>query len=115
MVISQRLLTTLRELGAESAGCETGGILAGYYNDGHDTAIITRREGPPSDSKMKSDCFYRGTRGRRNLLKRLWEVQEYSLGEGHIIPAAKRKPAPKTGTRGRPLRTMPQSLAPNPS
>lgn len=57
VVISQRLLTTLRQLGAESAGCETGGILAGYYNDSPDMAIITRREGPPSDSKMKPNCF----------------------------------------------------------
>ena len=57
VVVRQRLLATLRQVGAESAGRETGGILAGYYNDSPDMAIITRREGPPADAKMKPNCF----------------------------------------------------------
>lgn len=113
VIVRQGLLTTMRELCAAAAGRETGGILAGYYNNSHATAIITRLEGPPADSKMKPDRFYRGTQGLRDLLERLWAGQEYYLGEWHYHPGARGKPAARTGARCRPLRTMPQSVAPN--
>lgn len=65
---------------------ETGGILIGHYSPDHRTAVVTRVEGPPSDSRSGSTWFVRGVRGLQRLLRGCWARGEYYLGEWHYHP-----------------------------
>lgn len=67
---------------------ETGGILIGCYNEGNDTAIVTRADGPPPDSRASHTRFRRGVQGLTDLLGRMWTrpIRTYYLGEWHFHP-----------------------------
>ena len=82
-----------------AGGNETGGILVGRYNENHDTAVVTRATGAPSDSTATRRGFRRGIRGLRAFLARLWrEGHEYYLGEWHYHPHG--PPEPSGNRRG---------------
>ena len=86
LVIGNSQLERMHARCAASHPLETGGVLIGYYNTRHDTAIITGAAGPPPDSQCGRTRFYRGTQGVSDLLKRLWQKREYYLGEWHYHP-----------------------------
>lgn len=67
---------------------ETGGILIGCYNERHDTAIVTRIDGPPPDSRASRTRFSRGVKGLSDLLGRMWArpIRTFYLGEWHVHP-----------------------------
>ncbi|MFD2609169.1 Mov34/MPN/PAD-1 family protein [Deinococcus taklimakanensis] len=76
---------------AQAAGQdETGGILVGQYTPDHRTALITRAEPPPSDSRSGPTWFQRGVTGVKDILNRLWiaPTRTYYLGEWHYHPHA---------------------------
>jgi len=69
---------------------ETGGILIGYYTGSLRRAVIERATPPPSDSRTGPTSFYRGVKGLRGLLSKLWRrplsKRRYYLGEWHFHP-----------------------------
>src|SRR5436190_23681590 len=68
---------------------ETGGILAGYYNEAHDRAIITGVSRAPADSRGGRTWFNRGIRGLQRWVDRFWfRERRYYLGEWHFHPYA---------------------------
>ena len=93
LVIGNRQLSDMRAMCAESHPLETGGVLTGYYNERHDTAIVTGVAGPPPDSRRQRTGFYRGTRGLRQMLLNLWRRSEYYLGEWHYHPGGSALPS----------------------
>ena len=93
LVIGNRQLERLHALCAASHPLETGGVLTGYYNAGHDTAVVTRAAGPPPDSQRERTRFYRGTQGLNGMLGRLWQKREYYLGEWHYHPGGAAQPS----------------------
>ena len=93
LVIGNALLMKMKESCARAHPLETGGVLIGRYNEGHDTALVSRAIGPPSDSKSSLTTFLRGSRGLHGLLNRLWTRKEYYLGEWHYHPSASAQPS----------------------
>ena len=93
LVIGNPLLMKMKESCARAHPLETGGVLIGRYNEGHDTALVSRAIGPPSGSKSGLTTFLRGTRGLHGLLNRLWTRREYYLGEWHYHPSASAQPS----------------------
>lgn len=76
---------------ARTAGVnETGGILIGQYSVDHQTALITRAEPPPTDSRAGPTWFERGVTGVKEILHRMWRApqQTFYLGEWHFHPFA---------------------------
>jgi len=70
-----------------ASGLETGGVLIGYYNPKHDSAIITGATDAPRDSVHFRASFHRGIFGLQSLLKRLWtRRREFYIGEWHYHP-----------------------------
>jgi len=71
-----------------SNSLETGGILIGTYNERHDTALVSRADGPPPDSKATSHRFWRGVQGLAEALQRRWSrpIRTFYLGEWHYHP-----------------------------
>ncbi len=68
---------------------ETGGILAGYYSDRMDCAVVTYVSGPPKDSKATPTSFYRGVKGLQRRLNTAWaNRREFYLGDWHYHPYA---------------------------
>ena len=98
LVIGDAQMTKMRERCARAHPLETGGILIGCYNEGHDTALVSRVTESPADSKSGPTTFRRGTRGLQGLLKALWSRGEYYLGEWHYHPGASARPS-STDTR----------------
>ncbi|MDR9748536.1 Mov34/MPN/PAD-1 family protein [Paenibacillus taichungensis] len=82
----------LKQLLAWSVGSkrlETGGVLAGYYNDELNKAIIIQGSDAPKDSKHMRYRFYRGVIGLQEWLEMIWEKEKaYYLGEWHFHPYA---------------------------
>jgi integrative and conjugative element protein (TIGR02256 family) len=79
----------------ESGRNETGGILAGKYDDSHKRACICVVLDAPGDSRRGRFTFVRGVRGLQGWLNLLWnKKQEYYLGEWHFHPFA--PPAPSS-------------------
>ena len=71
----------------EEAGyVETGGILIGTYSDDGASARVSRALGPPEGSEATPTSFTRSEAGLADLLKQLWTVQQYYLGEWHSHP-----------------------------
>ena len=93
LVIGNRRLSVMRAECSESHPLETGGVLIGYYNARHDTAIVTGAGGPPPDSERGSARFYRGTQGLDRLLANLWRKREHYLGEWHCHPGGSARPS----------------------
>ena len=93
LLISECLLNDMHTFCAVARPLETGGILIGYYNCRHDTAIITMVTGPPEDSVRKRTRFSRGVRGLQSVLDARWDQREYYLGEWHCHPAGSAQPS----------------------
>jgi integrative and conjugative element protein (TIGR02256 family) len=72
---------------------ETGGVLAGYYSQLLDRAIIKNLTGPPKDSKRGYTWFVRGVSGLQSLIFQLWKKKQYYLGEWHFHPHASSHPS----------------------
>ena len=98
LVIGEAQVMKMRESCARAHPLETGGILIGCYNEGHDTALVSRVTESPADSKSGPRTFRRGTRGLQGLLEALWSRREYYLGEWHYHPGASARPS-STDTR----------------
>ena len=76
---------------ARAAGqAETGGVLIGFYNDHHDTAVVARADGPAPDSHASRHRFWRGVQGLAETLAQRWSrpMRTYYLGEWHYHPFA---------------------------
>lgn len=86
--IPSAVLDRMLKLCEDARGMETGGIFVGSYSNGHDCALVTDCSSAPQDSSAGIRHFYRGIRGLRRWLKRLWRHQEkqYYLGEWHHHP-----------------------------
>lgn len=68
---------------------ETGGILAGYYDDTYKKAVILGSSAAPTDSKHSRTRFYRGVKGLKEWLNKLWKKEKaFYLGEWHFHPFA---------------------------
>ena len=93
LVISHCRLSGMCDLCSKSHPLETGGVLTGYYNEGHDTAIVTGAGGPPPDSERGRTRFYRGTQGLGQVLADLWRKREHYLGEWHYHPGGSAQPS----------------------
>lgn len=90
------VLDRMLALCENSEGIETGGIFVGHYSSGHDCAIVTDCSSAPQDSSAGITHFYRGIKGLKKWLLRLWRGREkqYYLGEWHYHP--KGSPAPSS-------------------
>jgi integrative and conjugative element protein (TIGR02256 family) len=75
---------------------ETGGVLAGKYDDELAVAIITEASGPPPDSRADRIWFQRGAENLAKQMYSLWSKpsREYYLGEWHYHPADHIEPSP---------------------
>lgn len=75
---------------------ESGGVLAGKYDDALAVAIITEASGPPPDSRAGRTWFQRGTKNLAGWMRSLWSKpsREYYLGEWHYHPAKHVEPSP---------------------
>ena len=98
LVIGDAQMTKMRKSCTRAHPLETGGILIGCYNEGHDTALVSRVTESPADSKSGPTTFRRGTLGLQGLLKGLWSRGEYYLGEWHYHPGTSARPS-STDTR----------------
>ena len=79
----------------EPRGRETGGIIVGYYNRNHDCAIVTDCSGPPEDSKLGANWFFRGMQGLQEWIIQLWRKRQrrYYIGEWHFHPLSNTVPS----------------------
>lgn len=69
-----------------SGELETGGILAGYYDDERNRAVIIKSSAAPADSKQTRTRFYRGVQGLKDWLNTLWKIDKaYYVGSGIFI------------------------------
>lgn len=93
LLISECRLNDMHTFCAGAHPLETGGILIGYYNCRHDTAIITMVAHPPKDSVRERTRFHRGVRGLQSILDDRWSKREYYLGEWHCHPAGSPHPS----------------------
>lgn len=96
VALNAELVRTMLTKAQASRRLETGGILIGYYNERHNTAIVTRVVGPPSDSQASPTRFWRGVQGLNDLLSRMWTrpIRTYYLGEWHFHPLANAERSP---------------------
>ncbi|POR28652.1 MULTISPECIES: hypothetical protein [Paenibacillus] len=77
---------------SSSGYLETGGILAGYYDDALKKAVIVKSSAAPRDSKYTRTRFYRGIEGLKEWLDSLWKVEKaFYLGEWHFHPFSSSK------------------------
>ena len=72
---------------ARRQGIETGGILAGRYDEKLRLARIALATAPPPDSTGGHAWFRRGTTGLNRLIAQLWRGGDYYLGEWHYHPS----------------------------
>lgn len=96
VALNAELVRTMLTKARASGQLETGGILIGYYNEHHNMAIVTRVDGPPSDSQASPTRFWRGVQGLNDLLNRMWTrpIRTYYLGEWHFHPFANAERSP---------------------
>ena len=87
--IEATIIDKMLSICRESNNIETGGILVGYYNKRHDTAIISDVSLPPIDSIRGTTTFQRGVIGLHTWINHLWSKRhQYYLGEWHYHPYA---------------------------
>jgi len=93
--ISSAVLDRMFTLCKKAGGVETGGILVGNYSNGHRCALVTDCSGAPQDSSAGITHFYRGVKGLKTWMKRLWrrQAKQYYLGEWHYHPKANPTPS----------------------
>lgn len=87
LTLEPAIMDRIFRLCQDSGFLETGGVLVGHYNEGHDNAIVTDISPAPSDSKRGRTSFYRGVRGLQSWLCNMWPGKRlYYLGEWHYHP-----------------------------
>lgn len=86
IIIEKSIIDKMKAICAVKPGVETGGILIGCYNEGHDKAIVSKITPAPKDSIHENCHFYRGIMGLQSLLDRFWKQNKYYLGEWHYHP-----------------------------
>lgn len=93
--ISDTIMQKMLSLCNDAGNVETGGVLVGYYNRGHDCAIVTDVSKASQDSKQYRNTFYRGIKGLQRWLNTLWNRgrKRYYLGEWHFHPFANPTPS----------------------
>ena len=93
--IPSTVLKRMLMLCDKAHGVETGGILVGCYCSSHRCAQVTDCSNAPRDSTAGTAHFYRGVKGLKAWLKRLWRHQDkrYYLGEWHFHPNADPTPS----------------------
>lgn len=94
LVVNMGCLKKVLKFCLRANGVETGGILNGYYAEGHDKAIVCSISGPPVDSKSGSTWFIRGIRGLQERIDKLWSKGHFYLGEWHFHPGGRAYPSP---------------------
>ena len=78
----------------KARGHETGGLLAGTYDDDCRAAIVSRISGPARGSTHGRWSFYRAVGHLQRWLDRLWvRRQGYYLGEWHFHPGGSAEPS----------------------
>lgn len=89
---SDDVLKFMLEQCNKSGEKETGGILAGYYDDALNRAIIIKSSAAPVDSKQTRTRFYRGVKDLKDWLIALWKLDKaYYIGEWHFHPFSSSK------------------------
>lgn len=88
-------LEKMLRLARKAAPLETGGVLAGRYNDDLDCALVTDVSDPPSDSTARRTAFDRGITGLQSWLSKLWSSakRSYYIGEWHFHPGGTPTPS----------------------
>ncbi|MFT3767498.1 MAG: Mov34/MPN/PAD-1 family protein [Minicystis sp.] len=83
-------LSALHRFARKAGDRETGGILAGDYNEALDCARVVKVSAPPRDSRAGAWSFERGIDGLGDWLATLWRGRRrmYYLGEWHYHPHA---------------------------
>jgi integrative and conjugative element protein (TIGR02256 family) len=85
--ISQSLMNEIHRLCETSLPNETGGILLGSYTENSTCASVSKLLKAPSDSMSGPTWFFRGTKGVKSKLDKLWkQKKQYYLGEWHYHP-----------------------------
>jgi integrative and conjugative element protein (TIGR02256 family) len=85
--IPHSLINEIQKLCKESLPKETGGILIGSYKENFTCASVSEILIAPPDSMAGPTWFFRGTKGVKKKLDKLWkEKKEYYLGEWHFHP-----------------------------
>jgi len=95
---------------------ETGGVLAGRYDDALSVAILTEVSGPPPDSLAGHTWFQRGTKHLAAWMKSLWSkpMRQYYLGEWHYHPARHVEPSPDDVEQMEEIAASPKYNCPEP-
>lgn len=84
--VSETLWSPLEEVCADAGRLETGGVLAGRYEEDGRVARVLAWSRPPRDSRRAPFGFTRGAAGLRRWLSELWPQGVYYLGEWHLHP-----------------------------
>lgn len=93
--IPAETLARMLELCRRDAPKETGGVLAGYYTNAHDCAVVTGVSEAPADSGSGRTWFVRGTAGLQRWLDGLWRRERrHYLGDWHSHPGEAPDPSP---------------------
>jgi len=87
VIINYKAQSVIEKMCRKSSNKETGGIIIGYYNEPHDSAIISAFTSPPDDSQHGNFSFFRGVHGLQSLLNKIWP-RHYYIGEWHYHPYA---------------------------
>jgi integrative and conjugative element protein (TIGR02256 family) len=100
---------------ARSAPNETGGVLAGNYNEKLDCAYVLSISDPTKDSRKGGNWFYRGVFGLQKWLDHLWSrYRNYYLGEWHFHPGGRPFPSSEDIFQMQSISTSPQYHCPEP-
>ena len=91
--LDKKELDKVLELCERSNNIETGGIFIGQYTDSHRCAVVTATSGPPLDSQRSKGFFLRGVNGLQQLIDRMWNKNQYYLGEWHYHPHSSPDPS----------------------
>lgn len=87
-------ISEIKSLCLASPRIETGGILIGKYNANLNRALVMKIEGPPEDSIFEKTWFYRGVKGIKEKLTKIWATEKlYYLGEWHYHPYSSPSPS----------------------
>ncbi|MCA1718128.1 MAG: Mov34/MPN/PAD-1 family protein [Actinobacteria bacterium] len=88
-------LSRVLELSRTAAPEETGGVLAGYYTDAHNCAVVTEASDAPPDSRSGRTFFVRGTTELQRWLNKLWRRERrFYLGDWHSHLGNEPSPSP---------------------
>lgn len=108
------VLAAMAQECARRPAVETGGILAGRYDDELRLAKVSLATAPPPDSAGGHAWFKRGTAGLKRLLDQLWPIGDYYLGEWHFHPGGPPHPSGQDIDQIRAIASDPRYACPEP-